>query len=170
MSDKPDDKAKETKKEPAAPKPSKAGGIVAIVLPALLAGGASFGATKFANKGGGGAAHAAPVETVHRELKPPGPTVPLEPFLVSLPDANRKAHPMKLTIAVEFDSVAKEEMIKPFVPRIRDSILAYMRSLSYEDATDGQRSEKLRKELLERCRDSGAHLADRVLITDLVSQ
>jgi flagellar basal body-associated protein FliL len=138
-----------------------------MVLPPLLAGGASYGAVKVSS-------HAPPQQHVevaaHAEAKPPGPTVALEPFLVSVVDAKGKVHPMKLSVAVEFGPLVKEDVLKAFVPRIRDGILAHMRTLSFEEAVDSQHSEKLRSELLERCVKAGAVGAERVLITDLVSQ
>ena len=167
MSDTPDPKppAAET------PAPAKKGGggaamIIGMILPAMLAGGASYGATRAA---GGKAAHG-PEAPAHVEAKPPGPTVALEPFLVVVVDSARKSHPMKLSVAIEFGGLDKEDAVKPFVPRIRDAILAYVRSLPYEEAVDSQHSEKLRTELLERCHKAGAATAERVLITDLVSQ
>lgn len=167
MSDTPDPKA------PAAetPAPAKKGGggaamIIGMILPAMLAGGASYGATRAAS---GKAGHGAEAPA-HVEAKPPGPTVALEPFLVVVTDSARKAHPMKLSVAIEFGSLDKEDAVKPFVPRIRDAILAYVRALPYEEAIDSQHSEKLRAELLERCHKAGAATAERVLITDLVSQ
>jgi flagellar basal body-associated protein FliL len=161
---------------PAAPAaPAKKGGaigmILGMILPALLAAGAAFGAAKVAGKGG--PAHAAPEEEpAHHALvpKPPGPTVPLDPFLVSVIDGAKKAHPLKLSVAIEFGSTDKEDLLKPFMPRIRDTILTYVRSLSYEEAVDAQHSTKLREDLLERCHKVGALTAEKVLITDLVSQ
>lgn len=156
-------------KEAAAAAKPKGGGmgmIVGMILPAVLAGGASFAATKAAG-GHGAPAHAEPA---HAEAKPPGPTVALDPFLVSILDTAGKAHPMKLTVAVEFEALVKEETLKAFVPRIRDAILAHMRTLSYEDATNAEHSEKLREILLERIKKAGAVGAERILITDLVSQ
>jgi flagellar basal body-associated protein FliL len=77
---------------------------------------------------------------------------------------------MKLTLAVEFDSTTKEEAIKAFTPRIRDAILAHMRTLVFEDAIDSEKTDKLRNDLLERCHSAGARTAERILITDLVAQ
>lgn len=169
MSDAPDTKPKDA----AAAAPAKKGGgavgmILGMLLPAILAGGASFGGARVA----GGQQPAAHVEAaVHVEAKPPGPTVALEPFLVSVSDAKGKGHPMKLSVAVEFGGIVHDEAaLKAFVPRIRDAILAHMRTLSYEDAVDSSRSDKLRDELLERCKKAGAAGAERILITDLVSQ
>ncbi len=171
MSETPDTKPNEgaAAAEPAA---KKGGGAVAmilgILLPAILAGAASFGGARVA-----GAHQPAPhVEGAqHVEAKPPGPTVALDPFLVSVPDAKGKSHPMKLSVAVEFGGLVHDEAaLKAFVPRIRDAVLAYMRTLSYEEALESAHSDKLRDELLERCKKAGASGAERVLITDLVSQ
>jgi len=151
-------------------------GMFALILPAILAGGAAFGGVKFA------AAHAAtpaPPSAEHApSLPPPGPTVALEPFLVVTLDSSRKTHPMKVTLAVEFEASGKEskgeegkdDPLKGFVPRIRDAALSYLRGVTYEDAMDNSRSEKMRTELLERFRAAGAGGATRVLVTDLVVQ
>lgn len=157
----------------AAPAPAKKGGaiglVLGIVLPALLSAGGAFGGVKAAGHGKGGASHE-PEPAPRHEPRPPGPTIALEPFLVSVPDANKKPHPMKLTVAVEFEATAKEDVIKNYMPRIRDAILSYIRQLSYEQAIDQENAHKFREELLERVHKSGAVAAERVLVTDLVSQ
>lgn len=154
---------------PSKPKGGALGMIIGIVVPGLLSVAGSFGGARAASHGGA-APHAEVVPAHRPEPKPPGPTVALDPFLVTVVDASRKSHPMKLTVAVEFEATAKEDAVKPFTPRIRDAILAYMRTLSYEDAVDQEHSVKLRTDLLERVHKAGAIGAERVLITDLVSQ
>jgi flagellar basal body-associated protein FliL len=166
---------KEEPKSPeAAPAKKSSPPILMLILPALLAGGAAFGAVKF------GTAHAAtepaPVKVEH-SLPPPGPTVALEPFLVVTLDAGKKTHPMKVTLAVEFEANPKEskeegkdDALKVFTPRIRDAALSYLRLLSYEDAMDNTHSDKMRADLLEKFRSAGAVGAQRVLVTDLVVQ
>jgi flagellar basal body-associated protein FliL len=161
-------------KEPA-PAKAKGGGavgmIVGILIPGLLAAGGSFGGARFAEQHGGAVAKPAHVEpSLPTEHHPPGPTIALEPFLVAVQDTAKHSHPMKLTVAVEFESTAKEEALKPFIPRIRDAILAHMRSLTYEDAVDQDHAAKLRNDILERIKKAGASSAERILITDLVSQ
>lgn len=164
----------EPKAADAAPKKSSPN-VLGLLLPALLAGGAAFGGVKF------GAAHAAvaPAPAVEHvaSLPPPGPTVALEPFLVVTLDSTKKTHPMKVTLAVEFEAnpreskeEGKEDPLKPFIPRIRDAALSYLRVLSYEDAMDNAHSDKMRAELLERFKSAGAAGAARVLVTDLVVQ
>lgn len=169
MSETPDTPPNEARAAPVAVKKGggAAGMILGILLPAILAAAGSFGGARVAGAHPP-AAHAE--ASAHAEAKPPGPTVALDPFLVSLPDAKGKGHPMKLSVAVEFEGLVKEETLKAFVPRIRDAILSYMRTLTYEEAIDAVHSEKLREELLERTKKAGATGAERILITDLVSQ
>jgi flagellar basal body-associated protein FliL len=142
--------------------------IIGMVLPAVLAAAAAFGGAKVA-----GAHHAAPAAEHGEATKPPGPTLALDPFLLSVSDANKKAHPMKVTIAIEFDANGKEEKeeaLKALTPRIRDSALGYLRTQTYEGAIDPSGGDKMRTELLERLRTTGAPTAEHVLITDLVLQ
>jgi len=155
---------------PAAPakKGGAAAAVVGILLPAILSGAGSFGGARAAAKVHAAPAHEEPAP--RHEPRPPGPTIPLDPFLVTISDAAKKNHPMKLTIAIEFESNVKEDAVKPFMPRIRDAILAHVRTLSYEAAIDQEHSAKLREEILERVHKAGAVTAERILVTDLVSQ
>lgn len=163
-----------------APKSSAVGGILKMLIPALLAAGAAYGGSRAA------AAHAPaaaashePVPEKRREPRPPGPTVALDPFLLTINDAKGKGHAMKLTIAIEFEKPEKGgggeegkegEAMKPFAPRIRDAILSYVRAMTYEEAADGAHMEKVRTEMLERCHGAGAVDAVKILVTDFVLQ
>ena len=142
-------------------------GLFGMLLPAVLAAGAAFGGAKVA-----GAQHATPPAEHPQSSKPPGPTLALDPFLLSVADANKKAHPMKVTLAIEFESgkEEKDEALKALTPRIRDATLAYLRTQAYEGVLDPAGGDKMRAELLERLRSSGAPSAEHVLITDLVVQ
>lgn len=157
---------KDTPAAAAPPKASKGLGVLGIILPALFAGGAAFGGARAA---GGHTTKTVIVETPAAP-KPPGPTLPLEPFLVTLAEANGKAHAMKVVLAIEFSSLTKEEVIKPLTPRVRDGALTYLRTLSWDTASDRSKIDTIRNELLEAVKKSGASTAERVLITDLVIQ
>jgi flagellar basal body-associated protein FliL len=158
---------KPVEKEPAkAPKPSAIGGILRIVLPAIFAAGAAYGGARGAAAHPAAAKHEAPEKAAHHA---PGPTVSLDPFLVTLHDANHKTHPMKMTVAIEFDPTSHEDF-KPYVPRLRDALLVHVRGLAYEEVIDSAHGEKLRTELLEKCKHVGASGAEKVLITDFVIQ
>jgi flagellar basal body-associated protein FliL len=157
----------EEKKVPeAAPKKAGPSPAIAMIVTGLIAGGAAFGGAKLS------AAHAASAQPPEHVAvaPPPGPTVALEPFVLLTPDAAKKMHAMKVTLAIEFEEKVKEDTLKSFTPRIRDAALTYLRTMTYEDALDSGKSDKLRTELLERFRNVGAVAATRVLITDLVVQ
>jgi len=170
-----EEKPAEETKAAAPKKPSPLGGILKIIIPALLAAGASYGGTRYAKAQntivimkekedaeghGKSEAHSAP-----------GPTVSLEPFLLSVFDAQKKPHPMKMTVAVEFDAkAAAHDDPKAFMPRIRDTVLTHLRKTTYEDVSDPAHYDRLRKELLEKCKEVGAESARKVLITDFVIQ
>lgn len=179
-----ENKPEEKKDEAAAPakKGGGIGSIVMIVVPAILSAGAAYGGTRAASHGAPAAAAApAPVEEKKHELKPPGPTLPLDPFLVTLSDAKGKTHPMKLTLAVEFESEpgkkkggeeggSDTDEFKGFVPRMRDSILGMLRTRSYEDMIDTEHTDKFREEILDKVQKSGARTAEKILVTDMVIQ
>jgi flagellar basal body-associated protein FliL len=152
-------------KQPAA---SARGGpsIVGMILPALFAAAAAFGGAKVA--GGHHASAEAPEHAAGAEA--PGPTLALEPFLLSIADANKKAHAMKVAIAIEFDPKEKEEALKSLTPRIRDAALGHLRTVRYEEAIDPAGGEKMRADVLEHLRAGGVPTALHVLITDLVVQ
>jgi flagellar basal body-associated protein FliL len=160
-----DDKAEDK----GASAPPKGGGTVGkllgILLPALVAGAASFGGSRAA-----GAQHAAPAATTAEAARPPGPTLELEPFIFTVPDGTKKTHPIKVTIAVEFEATGKEESLKERVPRVRDASLSYLRTLPYEQLQDATSTEKMRTDMLAAIKASGTSTAQRVLITDLVVQ
>ena len=169
--------AEESKKDPPAdakPAPAKkgvAGTIIGIVLTALVATGGAFGGAKLGTRSA--AAHApeeAPPAPTVVAVRPPGATVALEPFLVTVSDAAGKPRAIKVTIALELRHNEKEEALKPFVPRIRDAMLSYLRALPYEDAADSAHVERMRSDMLERFTKLGAFSVEQVLITDFVTQ
>lgn len=167
MSDEP---KKEEEKKPAA-EPKKKGGaglVIGIIIPALASAGAAFGAVKVTNKGPQ-KEHIVEV-VVHKEMKPTGPTLNLEPFLVNVPDEHKKVHPFKLTVAVEFEEKVKEEMVKGYTPRIRDAVLSHVRTMTFEEASDHAHTDKLKAELLHRVQEAGATSAEKILVTDMVTQ
>jgi flagellar basal body-associated protein FliL len=150
-------------------KPEKKGGKSGLfgalfggVVSAVLAAGAAYGGARAAN-------HQPPTVIEVVAPKPPGVTVALEPFLANVPDEEGKLHAVKLTLAVELRHEAKEDEFKAFVPRVRDSTLGYVRGLTFEQV-QGDGMDEIRKTLLERYHALGAMGAERVLVTDLITQ
>jgi flagellar basal body-associated protein FliL len=153
-------------KQPAAQARGGGPGVVGMILPALFAAAAAFGGAKFA-----GGRHASAAEAPeHAGAEAPGPTLALEPFLLSIADANKKTHAMKVAIAIEFDAKEKEEALKSLTPRIRDATLGHLRTVRYEDVIDPAAGEKMRADMIEHLHTAGVPTAQHVLITDLVVQ
>jgi len=154
---------------PDKPAAAKKGGAVlamaSIVLTAVMSGGAAFAAVRFV-----GAPKPPPVVIEHVAARPPGPTVPLEPFVASLPDAAGQMRALKLTIAIELEHEGKAEDCVPFVPRIRDTALSYLRERTFEQVTAPTAVEVLRTDLLARFEAAGLVHARKVLVTDLITQ
>lgn len=169
MSDEEKKPAAPDAKAAAAPAPAK-GGVSPILLlvVVLAAGGAAFGGAKFAVAKTQGAHEEK--EVVRHAEKPPGPTLTLEPFLVTVLDVNKKQHPMKVTLAVEFDHSHKAESLKDETPRVRDACLRYLRTVTYEEAVDPEKSNKMREDLVEALDKVGVYDVEHVLITDYVVQ
>jgi flagellar basal body-associated protein FliL len=165
-----DDEKKPAPADKAAAPPPAKGGVSPILLLVVVvaAGGAAFGGAKFAiAKTQSGAQKE---EVVRHAEKPPGPTLTLEPFLVTVLDATKKQHPMKVTLAVEFDHTHHAEAFKDETPRVRDACLRYLRTVSYEDAVDPEKSNKMREDLVEALDKVGVYDVEHVLITDYVVQ
>lgn len=167
MSDKKEDAKKAETKDGEAPKKKggMAGALIGVVVSAVLAGGAAYGGAKAASGG-----HHEEEPPPKPKFHPPGPTVPLEPFIANLPDKEGKNHAVKVTIAIELAREAQEDPFKVFVPRVRDVTLSYIRSLTFEQIASNDATEKMRKELLEKWQNVGATDAQQVLITDLITQ
>lgn len=152
----------------AAPKKGGAGGmLIGVVLSAVLSGGAAFAGSRIAGKSAAPQHEEGPkIPTV----RAPGVTVPLEPFLANITDGEGKPHALKITIAIELSHETKEEEFKAFIPRVRDVILSYLRSLTAEKVNDPKGLDELRKDVLEKLHSVGAIGAEQVLVTDLISQ
>jgi flagellar basal body-associated protein FliL len=164
----------EEKKAAPAPQEPKGGGaassIVSLVLTVVLAGGASFGGAKL-----GAAAHAAPHPApANAPAPPPGPTVNMDPFLVAISEPGKPPHVIKLTIAVELKLGKKDEELKPFIPRLRDTTLGMLRALSFEEASSAAAMEEFRDKLLKAFEKETGQAPQtfigKILITDFVTQ
>jgi flagellar basal body-associated protein FliL len=158
--------AKDAAAAAGAKKGGMGGAIVGIVLTAALSGGAAFGGARLA-----GGKTAAPQESAAKpKVTPPGPTVPLEPFVANVADESGKMRTVRMTIAIELEKESLEDEFKSFVPRIRDVTLSYVRSQSFEQLTKPDGVEATRKALLEKVTAVGAVQARQVLVTDLLGQ
>ncbi len=147
--------------------PGKKGpGVVGLVLPALLAGAGAFGGAFF----GGSPAPAAEQVVDAVDSKVPGPTVPLNPFVLNVQDKEGATHAAKLTFAVELKKAVDPKLFEVFVPRIRDTVLTYLRSMTFEEMSDSKGKVKMTGDLLAAINKLGAEDASQVLVQDFVIQ
>ncbi|MEM9691592.1 MAG: flagellar basal body-associated FliL family protein [Myxococcota bacterium] len=142
-------------------------GIVGLLLPAILAGAGAFGGSFAA---GAQAAPAPAAEEQKGDENVPGPTVPLSPFVLNVADTKGGLHPMKVTLAIELTPGTDPASFEGFVPRVRDTCISYLRSLSYKEAADGRSKEKITGDILGQIKKQGAETAQAVLIQDYIIQ
>jgi flagellar basal body-associated protein FliL len=169
-----DEEKKESQTPPeAAGVPPQSSGLVGkvlgIVLPTVFSGIAAFGGAKVAISSLPSAEeqHAKKVD----EKKQPGLTIELKAFVVNVADEKTGENkPMKMSIAIELEKLAKKEEFEPFIPRIRDAILGYVRNLSYQQVTNPRTKERMTDDLLELVHKLGCEQAQRVLVQELVTQ
>lgn len=165
-----DEEKKESKVPPEpgaepAPGGSIVGKLLGIVLPAVFAGAAAFLGAKLGQPAAG--AH----EEHAKKIELPGLTIDLKAFVVNVIDEKTgEGKPCKMTVAIELKKLAKKEEFEPFVPRIRDQVLSYVRSLSYQEVTNPRTKERMTEDLLSLIHKLGAEQAERVLIQELVTQ
>ncbi|MCA9625645.1 MAG: flagellar basal body-associated FliL family protein, partial [Myxococcales bacterium] len=114
--------------------PSKVVLIISMIVPGLLAGGASFAGSMMGAAQGAAAAAPAPTSSVQANV--PGPTVKLAPFVLSVKDDKGGAHPMKVSIAVELAAGSAEADFDSYEPRVRDATIRLLRNLSYDEASN----------------------------------
>jgi flagellar protein FliL len=188
MSDSPDAAAAAT---PA--KKGKTGLIIAIVIAVVtLIGGSVAGAILGPKLLGGGEPKAgehgekAEAEGEHGEEKAQGEhgessggshapdkiaSIAFPAVVVDLRDQDERVRHLKIGINVEVPDTVPEDEFKLYMPRGREAILTYMRSLNYEEVTDPTRYESIKTELSKRVTDAvGQKRVKRVLIVEFVSQ
>ena len=91
--------------------------------------------------------------------------------VVDLRDQDERIRHLKIGINVEVPESVPEDEFKLYMPRGREAILTYMRSLNYEEVTDPTRYETIKSELSKRVTEAvGAKRVKRVLVVEFVSQ
>lgn len=167
-----DEEKKESQIPPdAAGVPAQGSGLVGkmlgIVLPTVFSGLAAFGGAKFGSHGSTDGGHA---EKVDKDKKP-GLTIELKTFVVNVVDEKtNEQHPMKLSLSIELAHEAKKEDFEPFIPRIRDAILNYVRNMAYQQVINPRTKQRMTEDLLEIIHKLGCEQAHQVLIQELVTQ
>ncbi len=91
-------------------------------------------------------------------------------LVVDVQDAEGARHHVKINLAVEHPE-GKEEEFANFEPRAREALIMYLRTLTFEEATDPKGFPKIRDIVIEKTRKAlGEFPARRILIADFVAQ
>ncbi len=137
--------------------------IVGLLITAVLAGGAGFAGSVMSMPS---------AETSESDAKKalPGESIPLDSFVLTLSseEGDTKAAKVKLTIELQPETTA--DAFQVFVPRVRDALLNYLRSQTYEALSDTKRHKVMGKEMLDAIHKVGGKEVAAVLIQDLVVQ
>ncbi|MCC6216231.1 MAG: flagellar basal body-associated FliL family protein [Polyangiaceae bacterium] len=153
------------------------GGAAAVFGPKLLGGGAA------AAHGEEAAEPAAEHDEGEEEGSSPaagdppggdghGPGSPaLEPIVVDVLAADGEVHHLKVHVTVELRGHTKPEEFARFVPRTREAVTAYLRSLTFEQVVDRAKYAEIRQEISKAVlKAAGKQRVSRVLVTDFVTQ
>lgn len=120
-------------------------GTVGLFL--LLAGGGGFFAyTKFMKP--------KPVVMNAEELKKAqqkkvGEMLALDPFVVNLSDPQGRRY-LKLEITLELGPNTTADMVKPYMPKMRDMVIMLLTSLTFDEVMTPEGKIRVRDELFER--------------------
>jgi flagellar basal body-associated protein FliL len=176
-----------------APKKSKTGLIIGIVIALVTLVGGSVAGAVLGPKLLGGEDHAAAAEDEEEEESAPAAhessghdakpkkkgkgkeekilSVDINPIVVDLRDADGRLRHLKVGLAAELGEHANVEEFKLMSPRGREATLSYLRSLTFEDVSDPARYTSIKDEISKRMIDAiGAEKVHRILLVDFVLQ
>jgi flagellar FliL protein len=174
--------AEETEKTAEAPKKSKVGLIIGVVIALVtLVGGSVAGAVLGPRLlGGQDNSHETPAKAGKTaEGAHEGPaaapekivSVDIPPLVVDIRDADGRIHHLKVGLAAELGDGVTIEDFKLYTPRGREACLSYLRSLSLEDVSDPARYAGIKDEISKRVTEAvGPERIHRILLIDFVLQ
>jgi flagellar basal body-associated protein FliL len=95
----------------------------------------------------------------------------LEPIVVDSRAADGTIRHIKVGLTIELAEGAKEPEVKAYIPRARESAIAYFRTRDFEQLSDPKNFAQLVKDLNKEVIGAvGKKRAKRVVITDFVAQ
>jgi len=98
-------------------------------------------------------------------------SVEIPPIVVDLRDADGRIRHLKVGLAAELGDTVNVEEFKLVSPRGREATLSYLRSLTFEDVSDPARYATIKDEISKRMIDAiGADKVHRILLVDFVLQ
>jgi flagellar basal body-associated protein FliL len=178
-----------------APKKSKTGLIIGIVIALVTLVGGSVAGAVLGPKLLGGEDHAAAAADEDDEEEESAPaahessghdakpkkkgkgkeekivSVDINPIVVDLRDADGRLRHLKVGLAAELGETANVEEFKLMSPRGREATLSYLRSLTFEDVSDPARYTSIKDEISKRMIEAiGPEKVHRILLVDFVLQ
>ncbi len=167
-----------------APKKSKMGLVIGIVIALItLVGGSVAGAVLGPKLLGGGEEHEAPTKASAKGHKagaeehgaPAAPekitSVDMPAIVVDLRDGEGRIRHLKVGLTAELGETVTPEDFKLVSPRGREASLSYLRSLSFEEVSDPKQFASIKDELSKRVTEAvGEERVHRLLLTDFVLQ
>jgi flagellar basal body-associated protein FliL len=186
--------SEETPAAAPAPKKSKTGLIIGIVIAMVtLIGGSVAGAVlgpklmgtsdeEAADDGEGSAHESKSEEGSGHEGKTKGKgkgkkegekivSVEIPPIVVDLRDSDGRIRHLKVGMAAELGETVNVEEFKLVSPRGREATLSYLRSLTFEEVSDPAKYASIKDEISKRMIESiGADKVHRILLVDFVLQ
>ena len=100
----------------------------------------------------------------------PGESIPLDPFVLTLNTIDGEVRAAKVQLTIELDKETAAEAFQVFIPRVRDTLLNYLRSQTYETIADNKHKQAMAQEMLDAVHKVGGDAVTAVLIQDLIVQ
>jgi flagellar basal body-associated protein FliL len=160
----------------APPKKSKTGLIIGIVIGVItLVGGSVAGAVLGPKLLGAAQPHdakpAAEAEAHAPAVVEKIVSVEIPAVVVDLRDADGRIRHLKVGMAAELGDAVTVEEFKLVIPRGREAMLSYLRTLTFEEVSDPARYVGIKDELSKSVTEAiGAERMHRVLLVDFVLQ
>lgn len=181
--------------EPKAPKKSRLGLVLAIVVVVVLVTGAAVAGTMFGpvllghKQATADTADQADDEGGDDDATPPdrsdksdkkkkkkdngkvGESVELPPIVVDARSKDGELHHLKVVLAVEVEEGTPKDEFMRYSPRGREAAVAYLRSQSFENLASSDHYSEIRAELAKQFIEAvGEKRVARVMIIDYVAQ
>jgi flagellar basal body-associated protein FliL len=156
---------------PKAPKKSRLGLVLVIVVIPVLVTGAAVAGTMFGPSLLGHAKKAEHEPAKEKEKDKIGESVELNPIMVDARADDGALHHLKVVLAIELaEGTPKEEFMR-YAPRGREAAVGYLRSQSFDHLVAPEQYAAVRTELSKIFTDAIGHeRVGRVLVTDFVAQ
>jgi flagellar basal body-associated protein FliL len=98
-------------------------------------------------------------------------SVDVPAVVVDLRDMDGRIRHLKVGLTAELAEQVTPEEFKLYLPRGREAMLTYLRSLSFEDVSNSQQFIAIKDELCKRVTEAvGEELVHRMMLTDFVLQ